>query len=201
MTRPQVVLFDLGKVLVDFDFAIAARKILARSLRPPDQLQELIQTSPLLVQFESGQISNQQFYEAVRRATDYQGTFAEFTAAFAAIFTEIPDMVRLHARARAAGYPTWVFSNTNDLAIAHIRKHYPFFANFDGYFLSYELGVMKPAPGIYEAAERTTGFHGAEVLYLDDHRPNVEAALARGWQAIQHASPAETIPLVERLLF
>ena len=201
MTRPKVVLFDLGKVLVDFDFAIPARKILARSLRSPEKLQELIQSSPLLVRFESGQISNEQFYEAVRGATDYQGTFAEFALAFADMFTEIPDMIRLQARVRAAGYPTWIFSNTNGLAVEHIRQHFPFFANFDGYFLSYELGVMKPAPGIYEAAERTTGFRGAEVLYLDDHLPNVAAALARGWQAIQHITPAETIPQVERLLF
>lgn len=200
MTRPKVVLFDLGKVLVDFDFSIAARKIFSRSLRPPEKLQDLIQTSPLLAQFESGQISNEQFYEEVCQAADYQGTFAEFTTMFGDIFSEIPEMIALHARVGAAGFPTWIFSNTNDLAVSHIRKSYPFFGNFDGYFLSYELGVMKPAAGIYEAAERTTGFRGGEILYLDDHRPNVEAGTARGWQTIQHVSPAQTIPLVERLL-
>ncbi len=200
MIRPKVVLFDLGKVLVDFDFAIAARRVLARSRQPPARLQDLIQTSPVLCRFERGEISNRQFFEEVRRAVDYQGGYDEFACAFADIFSEIPEMVGVHARVKAAGYPTWIFSNTNDLAVDHIRRHFPFFSEFDGYFLSYQLGVMKPAASIYEAAERTTGCRGAEILYLDDHEPNVVAASARGWQALWHVSPADTIPAVERIL-
>ena len=200
MSQVKVVLFDLGKVLVDFDFALAARKVFARSLRPVGKLQALIQTSPLLARFERGEISNEQFYEEVRRVTDYQGSFDEFANAFGDIFSEMPAMIQLQARVRAAGYPTWIFSNTNDLAIAHIRKTYPFFANFDGYFLSYKLGLMKPDAGIYEAAERTTGCRGAEILYLDDFPKNVEAGAARGWQAMLHVSAEQTIPRVERIL-
>jgi glucose-1-phosphatase len=198
--RPKVVLFDLGKVLVDFDFALAARRVLARSRRPPADLQELIQSSPVLCRFERGELSSAEFFEEVRRVVDYQGTYDDFARAFADIFSEIPEMVGLHARVRAAGYPVWIFSNTNDLAFQHIHRSFPFFADFDGYFLSYRLGVMKPAAGIYEAAERTTGCGGAEILYLDDHEPNVAAGAARGWQAFRHTSPAETIPMVERIL-
>ncbi len=200
MIRPKVVLFDLGKVLVDFDFAIAARRVLARSRRPPADLQQLIQTSPLLCAFERGELSNLQFFEAVRQAVDYQSSYEEFARAFADIFSEVPEMVELHARVRAAGYPVWIFSNTNDLAVTHIRHSFPFFSDCDGYFLSYQLGIMKPAAAIYEAAERTTGCRGAEIFYLDDHEPNVAAGAARGWQACRHTSPAETIPVVERIL-
>jgi 2-haloacid dehalogenase len=84
--------------------------------------------------------------------------------------------------------------------VAHIRRHFPFFSNFDGYFLSYQLGLMKPAAGIYETVERATGCRGPEILYLDDHEPNVAAGVARGWRALRHTSPAETIPVVERAL-
>ncbi len=200
MIRPKVVLFDLGKVLVDFDFAIAARRIFARSRRPPERLQELIQTSPLLCRYERGEITSQEFYQEARRAIDYQGTYDEFAQAFADIFSEIPEMARLQARVRAAGYPVWIFSNTNDLAVTHIRRRFPFFSNFDGYFLSYQLGVMKPAAGIYEAAERATRCRDAEIFDLDDHEPTVAAGAARGWQAFRYTSPAESIPLVERAL-
>ena len=201
MTKPKVVLFDLGKVLVDFDFAIAARRILARSLRPPPKLQDLIQFSPVMCRLERGEITNQQFYEEVRRATEYQGPYEEFALAFADIFSAMPEMIQLHGRLRAAGYPTWIFSNTNDLAVAHIRRSFPFFSGFDGYFLSYQIGAMKPDAAIYEVAERTTGGRGAEILYVDDRAENVEAAVKRGWQGIVHVSPAQTIALVERIAF
>ena len=107
-------------------------------------------------------------------------------------------MIALHAAVRRAGLPTYIFSNTNDLAMVHIRHNFPFFANFDGYILSYEVKAMKPDAKIYEALEQTTGKRGAEILYLDDRPENVEAGAARGWQVILHSDPAKTRAIVEQ---
>jgi glucose-1-phosphatase len=200
MNRPKAVLFDLGKVLVDFDWMLAARRIAARSRLSPPELFDFIYTSDLMARYEKGQVSSEQFFQETRQAIGYLGSFPEFRQAFSDIFTEIPLMVDLHARVRAAGLPTFVFSNTNDFAVTHIRSHFPFFAGFTGYFLSYELGALKPEPGMYEAAERATGCAGAEILYLDDFAANVAAGAARGWQAILHVAPEQTIPQVERRL-
>ena len=48
-----VVVFDLGKVLVDFDYSIAARKIAARSTKPPEISTLFSSSSPLLVQLRN----------------------------------------------------------------------------------------------------------------------------------------------------
>jgi FMN phosphatase YigB (HAD superfamily) len=130
--KPKVVVFDLGKVLVDFDYGLAAP--------------------------------------------------------FGDIFTELPEMIALHAELRACGVPTFILSNTNDIAISHIRRRFPFFANFDGYVFSYECAALKPHARIYEITEQRTGCRGAEILFLDDKPENVEAAAQRGWQTICHAS-------------
>src|SRR5437868_15214881 len=98
-------------------------------------------------------------------------------------------MLEVHAQLRARGFPTFIFSNTNDLAITHIRKNFPFFANFDGYILSYEHGVMKPDARLYEVVERLSGGRGSEILYLDDRAENIEAGAARGWNVILQESP------------
>ena len=39
MIQPQAVVFDLGKVLVDFDYSIAARRIAERSVAEPAAVQ------------------------------------------------------------------------------------------------------------------------------------------------------------------
>jgi FMN phosphatase YigB (HAD superfamily) len=197
---PKVVLFDLGKVLVHFDWSIAARNIAPHCRYQAGALLDKMMKSPLLPRYELGQLSSAQFFEEVRNGIGYRGAYAEFAAAFGGIFSEISAMTTLQARVRAAGFPTYVFSNTNDLAIATIRHAFPFFLNFDGYFLSYELGIMKPAPGIYEAAERQTGCQGAEILYLDDSAENTAAGAARGWRTLVHTAPEQTIPQVEQLL-
>ncbi len=201
MIRPRAILFDLGKVLVDFDWHLAARKISAQARATPEEIFNFIATSDVMVRFEKGLITNEQFFNEVRPAIGYRGALQDFRQAFSDIFTEIPEMVRLHARIRAAKIPAWIFSNTNDWAVTHIRERFPFFAKFDGYFLSYQLGTMKPHPGIYEAAERITGYRGGEILYIDDCAENAAAGAARGWRTIRHVSPDQTVPQTEQILF
>ncbi len=196
--KPEIVVFDLGKVLVDFDYSIAGRRIAARSRQSAEAVQDFIDHSPLLFRYETGTINRQQFYEAVCQATGYAGNLAEFGQYFADIFTPIEEMVALHQRLRELKVPTFIFSNTNDLAIAHIRGNFPFFSNFDGYVLSYEHGAMKPSAKLYEVVERITGRTGSAILYLDDRPENAEAGAARGWQVIQHETAVTTIPEVRR---
>src|SRR5439155_22812196 len=143
MTRPRAVVFDLGKVLVDFDYHIAGRRIAARGKMSAGEVQKFIDHSPLLIRFETGQMSREQFFAEVKSATGFDGTLDEFTEFFADIFSPIEPMLKLHAALRQRGVPTYVFSNTNELAVGHIRKNFPFFNQFNGYVCSYEHGAMK----------------------------------------------------------
>lgn len=199
MCRPDVVVFDLGKVLVDFDYSIAGRRIAARSTMGAADVQNFIDHSPLLFRYETGLINRQQFFDEVRATTGFQGGIDEFAQFFADIFSPIGEMIELHARLRAASVPTFIFSNTNDLAVEHIRRNFPFFANFDAYVLSYEHGAMKPSARLYEVVEQATGKCGKQILYLDDQIENAEAGRARGWQVIHHASPKVSREIVESL--
>lgn len=201
MNKPEVVVFDLGKVLVDFDYSIAARKIAAQAERSAAQVQELLDHSPLLFRFEHGHLTAREFFEAVRGEAKFRGSYEEFTAAFADIFSEMPRMVRLHADLRAQQVPTFIFSNTNELAIHHVRRNFPFFANFTGYIFSYEHGAMKPDARLYEVVERTTGRHGAGILYIDDRAENVVGGTARGWQTIWQETPEKTVAAMQALGF
>jgi HAD superfamily hydrolase (TIGR01509 family) len=195
-----VVVFDLGKVLVDFDYRIAVSRIAARSKLPLDGIRTFLSQSNAIIDYESGRLTREEFYEQARKVTGFRGTIEEFGAFFADIFTEIPPMIELHAGLRRRGIPTYIFSNTNDLAIEHIRRNFPFFRNFDGHIYSYEVGVMKPEAGIYEALEKLSGRRGADVIYLDDRSENVAAGAARGWRAILHETPEKSRAAVEKFL-
>jgi len=192
-----VVVFDLGKVLVDFDYSIAARKVAARSTKSLLDLAALFSTSSLIVQYENGVVTRREFFEQVRSAISFQGGLAEFSGYFADIFTEIPPMIALHAELRRRGFKTYIFSNTNDLAIEHVGRNFSFFKNFDGYIYSYEVGAMKPDAKIYAAMEKLCGRTGADIVYLDDRLENVQAGLARGWRAILHETPEQTRAVLE----
>ncbi len=196
----KVVVFDLGKVLVDFDYSIAARKVVARSTKSLFNLISLFSSSSLIVQYECGLVTRQEFFEQIRDAVGFQGGLAEFGGYFADIFTEIPPMIALHAELRRRGFKTYIFSNTNDLAIEHVERNFPFFKNFDGYIYSCEVGAMKPDAKIYEAMEKLCGRRGANIIYLDDRLENVQGGLACGWQAILHETPEKTRAVLEKIL-
>jgi hypothetical protein len=74
MITPSVVVFDLGKVLVDFDYRISSEEISRRSRLTAVQVRELIDHSPLLYQFETGLLSNEEFYREVCSTSGYSGT-------------------------------------------------------------------------------------------------------------------------------
>jgi FMN phosphatase YigB (HAD superfamily) len=192
MPRPKAIIFDLGKVLLDFDYSIAAGRIAGRCQTPLEEINRHIAQSPLLFRFETGLMTTDEFYREVCGLTGFMDDLPTFSGFFGDIFSPIEPMVRLQADLRARGYPTYIFSNTNELAIGHIRRNFPFFANFDGYIFSYEHGSMKPDAKIYEIAEQQTGHRGADLLYLDDRVENVDAGAARGWQVILHQSFEKT---------
>ncbi len=197
--RP-VVVFDLGKVLVDFDYTNAANKVAARSRNQVESLHEFLSGSPVLVQLETGLLTPQHFFSAIQKATGFTGSADEFMEYFADIFFPIPAMIALHAGLRKQQIPTYIFSNTNDIAVGHIRRKFPFFADFDGYVLSYKVGAMKPNAKIYEALEKMSGRGGAEIFYIDDRLENVQAGAARGWQTVLHETPDATRAALQKFL-
>jgi HAD superfamily hydrolase (TIGR01509 family) len=199
MQPPSIVVFDLGKVLVDFDYGIAARRIAARGTMTLAEIAQYINQSPIFVQYETGTVTTAQFYAEICRVSGFRGDRAEFDTCFADIFVAMKPMVELQAALRQRGLPAYLFSNTNELAAEHIRRSFPFYANFDGYILSYQHGVMKPAAGLYEVVERESGRRGAEILYLDDRPENIAAGAARGWQVILQETPEKSWAAIERL--
>lgn len=199
MTEPSVVVFDLGNVLVDFDYSIAVRRFAERSEAGMEQIQRLV-NSPIQVDYESGKITTDEFFEAIRAGAEFRGDRAEFVSIFADIFSPMEMMIGFFEQLKPFGIPTCVFSNTNEIAVGHIREGFPFYSQFDNYVLSYEEGGMKPDEPIYDVVEKRTGESGAAILYIDDRPENIETGKGRGWQTILQDDEAASVATAEALL-
>ena len=197
-TEPKVIVFDLGKVLLDFHFYKAARTLAGDSDSSPEEVAGLINQTPLLHRYETGLMTTQEFFDEFRGLTGYRKSLPEFCRGLGDIFTEVGLMVGLNRWFRSKGLPTYIFSNTSELAVDHIRATFPFFSEFTGYILSYEHRVMKPDPRLYEVVERTVGTSGCQILYFDDRAENIETARERGWQVILHDRPEESLRVLRQ---
>ena len=197
--RPRVVVFDLGKVLVDFDYSIAVRRFADRSEAGLERVQDLV-NSPIQFDYESGLITTDEFFAAVRDGAGFRGDRTEFVEIFADIFSPMERMIPFFDRVKVAGIPTCVFSNTNEIAIGHIRDRFSFYSRFDGYVLSFEEKGMKPDEPIYRVVEQRTGESGDAILYIDDRPENIETGKRFGWQTILQSDEAQSVATAEKLL-
>ncbi|MBP7217010.1 MAG: hypothetical protein KBA46_06990, partial [Candidatus Omnitrophica bacterium] len=82
----KALVFDLGRVLIDFDHMIAARKIARSPGVPAEQIYQFFFDSPLTGLFEEGAISAHDFFHEVKVQLDLNLEFEEFIAIWNDIF-------------------------------------------------------------------------------------------------------------------
>jgi len=175
----QSVLFDIGNVIIAFDF----RRALVR-LEPDCTLKSdaaLAILLPLVPELETGRLAVPEFIREASERIGYRGDAAEFRAAFEDIFTLNEPMVSVVESLHARGLPLALLSNTNGIHVPFFERTYPVFGHFTGRIYSHEVGVMKPDPRIYEITIERLGLDPTRTLYIDDLEKNCVAGAEAGF--------------------
>ncbi len=178
---PQAYIFDIGNVLLHFDYEKALDRLRAHS-----GAEFTFETlAPLRDAYEDGRLTRAAFQERLIRALAYTGSEAELVRALEEIFTPNEPMLRLVEKLHGT-VPLYLLSNTSDLHIDYIRRTYPVFRLFDDAVYSYRAGMSKPGGAIFELAIRQFGVDPARTIYIDDLAANVAGADAAGLRALQY---------------
>ena len=98
--------------------------------------------------------------------------------------------VALLHRLADAGHVLHYLSNM-PAPYADILERNGFFARFASGVFSGRVHHNKPEQAIFELAAARFGVPVSELVFLDDHAPNVSAAQAQGWNALQFVSAAQ----------
>lgn len=178
--RMQAFWFDLGNVLVNFDHGKFCRA-LARigSAGSPEEIYRSVLSGGLNEQFEMGRLSGEEFYREVSAQWAPGLSLDRFRALWCDIFRENPGMDTL-VRTLKGSARLILVSNTNPWHMAYLVERYPFLACFDAHVLSYEVGVRKPQPEMFEAALSAAGAPPNQCLYFDDMEEHLAAARSLG---------------------
>jgi len=133
--------------------------------------------------------------ELARRIAARTGlTEPEVAAIIAACPDELaplPDTVAWLRRWHARGRPLHYLSNMPEPFAAHFERTHDFMRLFESGVFSSRARLIKPDPAIFEHAASVFGRAPADLLFLDDHLPNVEAARAAGWEAVHFVDAAQ----------
>lgn len=174
----KVVLFDLGKVLVDFDHLRAAQRIAGFCQKTPRQIYTLFFESTATLAFEAGKITPEDFYQEVKKMLGLKLSYDSFVPIWNDIFFLSPKnrAVFQLANALRKNYQVALLSNINVLHYEYLKKNFPVFGVFDRVFLSFELGSIKPDPEIYQQVIRQLAVSPQEIFYTDDRPELIKSA-------------------------
>lgn len=184
----QAVIFDIGNVLLTFDYFIAERALLAHTGR--DTAPSIEDLHPHRMDHETGRSTREEFIRIVREAFAHDGPEDHFMEMWTRIFEVNTPMVEW-ARSLHGKTPLYLLSNIGCIHHDHIFEEYDFFQKLfrDGIY-SYKAGVMKPERRIFELARTQFGVDPSRTLYIDDLEENVRGAESVGF-VTHHYDPTK----------
>ncbi|MES2661155.1 MAG: HAD-IA family hydrolase [Verrucomicrobiota bacterium] len=177
-------LYDIGRVLLDFDFEPSMAR-----LYPPDITDPAGRMNLLLErkdEFETGKIEIDSYIDWALETLGSQATPEEFRHAWQQIFTPNEPMWRCVRQLAADGHRLILFSNINGIHWPWITEEFPEFSVFHDAVLSFKTGYIKPQPGIYHHAIGQHSLVPAETLYIDDLPANCATGRDLGFRTWQY---------------
>jgi len=187
----KTVIFDLGKVIVPFDFKRGYRALSELCGCAPEEIPKRIGATDLVTRFECGRLPPEEFVAELCGILSLRMEYDHFCEIWSSIF--LPETLIGERLVEGIGrrHRLLLLSNTNAIHFRMIRESYPLLRHFDEYVLSYEVGAMKPSPRIYQEAIARARCEPAECFFTDDIAEYVAAAKVAGIDAVQFESEAQ----------
>jgi putative hydrolase of the HAD superfamily len=189
----EVILFDLGNVMLPFNHLPIAEKLSRCSLKK--DFQDTQKTFSYLFDhqngvinpFDRGEIPPEAFFHSLKEKMKLPISFETFLPIWNQIFVEDPEVSEI-IRSLKGRWRLGLLSNTDPLHFNYILSSFPIVRILDKWILSYEVGFKKPDLRIFQKAIAWASVGPEKILFIDDTRGHIEAAGSLGIQGIHFVS-------------
>ena len=187
----EVVYFDLGKVIVDFDHSRAAQELLKVTPLSLKEAMAVLSDGELVSEYETGRLSSQEHYRKVCRRLQMDVSIEKFRELWGSMFLPEPLLSESFLQDLKKRYRLMLLSNTNEIHFDFLIQHYPILRLVEERLLSYQAGCMKPEARIFELAIKKAGVAPENIFFTDDRPENIEAAQRSGIRALLFQSETQ----------
>ena len=179
---PQAVVFDIGRVLFDWNLRYLFAKLIDEEAQLDWFLAHVL-TEDWHIQSDAGRPLAEMVAELRGRHPEHEPLIDAYRDRFnETIDRPIEGTHALVRRLHAAGVPLYALTNFGAEFFAGFRPTEPIFELFEDIVVSGEEGVAKPDPRIYEIAEKRFGYTPEALFFTDDNPHNIAVAEERGWR-------------------
>ena len=177
----NTVVFDLGGVLVDWD-----PRYLLREVMPGREAEmETILRDVLNHAWNLERDKGDSWDEAMAQLQVEYPQWAEIFETYTARWPETlggshEGSVALLHELKERGTPLYALSNWSAEMFPHAEARYDWLSLFDGVVVSGRVKMVKPEQDIFDYLLETYDLRAEDLLFIDDHEPNVVAARSYG---------------------
>jgi putative hydrolase of the HAD superfamily len=170
------IIFDFGDIFINLDKPALHNAL--QSLGIEDWNAEL---SELNESFEKGKCSEESFLSGLQKYTSDKN-LDEIKSSWCTVLDDFPIHRLEFLEKLKSSYELFLLSNTDSIHIAHFQKtvgtefYNRFYTCFEKVYFSFEMGLRKPQPEIYQQVLNENKLFAAETLFVDDKKENTDAA-------------------------
>ena len=184
----SVIVFDLGNVLIPFDYNRLIVKMNSIDDGLGNRFAKLYYENYEVHQkYERWLLGDDEFLNIMMEWTEHKISDEDFKKIYSDLFTENKATTSILPELKQK-YPLVLLSNTNYIHQKYGWEKYDFLKQFDKLILSHEVGAIKPEEKIYRAVEEFTNEPSENHIFIDDILDYVEGAKKLGWSGIQFKS-------------
>ena len=187
----KTVIFDLGKVIIPFDFKRGYQGLEKVCRYPAAEIPRRIGTTDLVQRFESGKVEPKDFVEQLSGILDLRIDYDQFCEIWSSIFLPDPLIPESMLQGLSQRFRLLLLSNTNAIHFQMLEQTHPLLRHFHYHVLSYRVGALKPSPVIYQEAIARAQCGPDECFFTDDIPDYVAGAKREGMDAVQFESCAQ----------
>jgi putative hydrolase of the HAD superfamily len=185
------IIFDFGGVIIPVDPMAFAGGMMNLGCKDIAALHERFIRDEVYSRFEKDEISPEEFRMMLRNGLTHPVSDELLDRAWNLIIGEVPPHRVAYLEGLRPKYRTFLLSNTNKIHYDYYQQQFSQrfgYQSLDGLFekayYSFQLGLYKPDPVIFEFVINDSGLVPEETLFIDDYLSNVEVARQCGLQAI-----------------
>ena len=194
----SVIVFDLGNVLIPFDYNILINKLdKIKTGLGKHFVDTYNRNYHIHKNFECGKITEEEFISKMLDILEHSIDRETFCEYFSGVFSTNDKVIEMLPGLKEK-YKLILLSNTNSIHERYGWKHYPFLKYFDDLILSHKIGSIKPEEKIYHAVEKASGKPPGEHIFIDDIEEYVNAAKKLGWDGIHFSNEQRLMEELKR---
>lgn len=169
------VIFDLGGVLVHLDWDKVCAPLARLSDLSYDAVMKEVQNGPIVQSSMLGRLDSQEFHRALCAKLHVEIEFDQFIDLWNGLLSANEDIAPL-VEELGSGHRLVLASNTDAIHFAYSEQHFDVLRAFGQYFLSYEMGLLKPDPAYFHHVLYGLWVSPGDCIFIDDRVENVRSA-------------------------